>query len=196
MPSPMQRRLTVRGAGWLVVLALLIAAPDVSRGDPSDSAAASLPELAGQLGVRLDEVAGSFGFEASASPSFPDARFNKLLSTARRSLAQAIGHVEHDEICEGVFKLARTVSQLEHAADYGAAQGMSGWGFAEELASEVSFVAGTFLEDAIASSEAVGADPSAVALARDAELTGDALRRDGEWTAAMVEFVAGTCGLF
>ena len=112
------------------------------------------------------------------------------------SLDQARDHVGRGQVCEGLFKLARSVSQLEHAADYGAAQNISGWGFAEDLASLTSFIAESFLEDLIVLAGREGADESSLDLAIEAEASGDALRESEAWTAAMVEFVAGACALF
>ena len=184
----------------LVCAALLaafaaIAAPNAASAEHAEPKAASVPELVLQLGVSLDELASGFGFEPGTTPDFDDPWFNKLLRKSRLSLEQARGHVDRTQACEGLFKLARSVSQLEHAADYGAAQNVSGWGFAEDLASLTSFIAESFVEDLIVLAGQEGAEESSLDLAIEAEASGDALRQSAEWTGAMVEFVAGTCAL-
>jgi hypothetical protein len=172
-----------------------LAVPRAAGADHGEPRAESVPELVLQLGTSLGELANAFGLEPGATPSFDDARFNKLVRKARRSLEQATGHVRRAQVCDGVFKLAQSVSQLEHAADYGAAQSMSGWGYADDLASLSSFIAESFLEDLIVLAGREGAEKSSLDLAIEAEASGDALRQGEEWTAAMVEFVAGTCAL-
>jgi hypothetical protein len=180
--------------GCLIAL-LALAAPSPACAEHGEPSASSVPELIVDLGTRLDELAGEFGFDPHSLPDFDEPRFNKLLRRARTSLDQARSHVERGQACEGIFKLARSVSQLEHAADYGAAQDMSGWGFASDLASQASFIAESFLEELIVLAGQEGADPSSLDLAVGSEEIGDALRQDEEWTAAVVEFVAGTCAL-
>ena len=172
-----------------------LATPSAASAEHGEPKAASVQELVLQLGMSLDELASDFDFEPGTTPGFDDSRFNKLLRRSRLSLEQARGHIDRAQVCEGLFKLARSVSQLEHAADWGAAQSMSGLGFAEDLASLTSFIAESFLEDLIVLAAQEGADESTLALAIEVEASGDALRQDEEWTGAMVEFVAGTCAL-
>jgi hypothetical protein len=173
-----------------------IAAPSAASAEHGGPKAVSVPELVLQLGVNLDELANTFGFEPNTTPGFDDPWFNKLLRKSRLSLEQARRRVDRTQVCEGLFKLARSVSQLEHAANYGAAQNVSGWGFAEDLASLTSFIAESFLEDLVVLAGQEGADEGSLDLAIEAEASGDALRQSEEWTSAMVEFVAGTCALF
>jgi hypothetical protein len=191
-------RLRTQCAGGAILgclLALLaLAAPNPACAEHEEPSASSVPELVVDLGARLDELAGAFG-SVHSLPDFDERRFNKLLRRARTSLDLARRHVEHGQACEGIFKLARSVSQLEHAADYGAAQNMSGWSFADDLAGQASFIAESFLEELIVLAGQEGADPSSLDLAVESEEIGEALRQDEEWTAATVEFVAGTCAL-
>lgn len=72
---------------------------------------------------------------------------------------------------------------------------MSGWGFAEDLASFASFVAESFLEDLIVLAGEGGTDAESLGLATDAEAAGSLLRADREWAAATQEFAAGVCAL-
>jgi len=179
----------------LLAALVALAAPSAASAEHGEPEAASVAELVLELGVRLDELGDAFGFEPGRTPGFDDRHFNKLVRKSRLSLEHATGHVHRSQVCDGVFKLARSVSQVEHAADYGEAQNMSGWGFAEDLASLGSFIAESFLEDLIVLAGQEGADQNALDLAIAAEASGDALRQDEQWTAAMVEFVAGTCAL-
>jgi hypothetical protein len=181
--------------GALLSVFAALAAPGAASAEHGEPKAASIPELVPQLGTSLAELAVGFGFEPGTTPDFGDSWFNKLVRRSRLSLEQARGHVGRAQVCEGMFKLARSVSQLEHAANYGAVQNLSGWGFADDLANLASFIAESFLEDLILLARQEGAAESSLAQAIAAEASGDALRQDEEWTGAMVEFVAGTCAL-
>lgn len=184
------------GLATAVVAAFAVGtAPGAARADHGGPGAASLAELVQRLTLQLDELADGFDFGPRELPSFEDSRFSKLLRKSRRSLDHAIDRVDRGRVCEGLFGLERSVSQLEDAADYGAQRNLSGWGFAEDLASVASFVAESLLEDLIVLLSDQGADPIALGLAIEAEATGGALRDVAEWTAATEQFAAGSCVL-
>jgi hypothetical protein len=177
-----------------LVLALAMAQTPVYA-DHGGPYATSVAELLSQFGLRLEELAAEFGFDSGESPAFDEDTFNRLMRKSRMLLDQSINHVDRDQICKGLYKLARSVYQLENAADYGAGVNMSGWGFAEDLASLASFIAESFLEDLIVLSDQEGAGEEALTLAREAETTGDMLRMTEEWAAATEQFANGTCAL-
>lgn len=194
IPFRLETRTLLFGLAFVAVL-LSVMVPAPVRADHGAPTATSIAELVYQLGLRLDELATEFGFEPGESPTFDEDRFNRLLRKSRMSLDQAIEQVDRDQVCKGFYKLTRSVSQLESAADYGAEQNMSGWGFADDLASLASFISESFLEDLIVLASQAGADEGDLGHASEAELSGDILRDAGEWTAAMEQFAVGTCAL-
>jgi hypothetical protein len=181
----------VRTISCLSILAFAVPA-QADHGGPT---ATSVAELVYQLGERLDDVARDFGFEPGELPMFDEKRFNQLLRDARNSLDLAVRHIDRDQVCQGFYKLARSTSRLESATDYGIEQNMSGWGFADDLASFTSFVAEVFLEDLIVLAGQDGADANALSFAIEAEMAGDLLRGSEEWAAATDEFASGVCAL-
>ena len=166
-----------------------------AHADHGGPTATSVAELVYQLGERLDDVARDYGFEPGESPNFDEKRFNQMLRDARNLLDHAIRQIDRDKVCQGFYKLARSVSRLQSATDYAIEQNMSGSGFSDDLASFSSFVAEVFLEDLIVLAEQDGADANALGFAIEAEMSGDLLRGSEEWAAATDEFASGVCAL-
>jgi hypothetical protein len=159
------------------LLAVLISgAPATVFADHNAPLPATIEERVCTFIADIDDVIADFGFIEGESPNFGDERLNRALVRARHKIVESRSEISYLEFRRGFRLLAAGVKNLEK----GARLPVSGNGFADDLASLLSFRAETFTEDLLALAALLGAaSPDAIAAAELLYLEGNVARSSG-----------------